>query len=79
MRRDAGSTPLLGKETKEALEARFMRYINRGQVAYLKAGHLDVIETQRRGAGFVDGGSGRPMFDAFSSAGSFNVGGEIPR
>ncbi len=51
----------------------FERYINRGQVKYLKAGHLDVFETERLGVHFTDPISGRRMFDCFSSAGSFNV------
>ena len=63
---------------KQLLEADFTRYINRGQVKYLKAGHLDVIETRRTGTGFTDAASGREMFDCFSSAGSFNVGRHNP-
>jgi len=64
----------MSPEEKRRLEATFMRHINRGQVKYLKAGHLDVIETDRRGTGFTDAASGRAMYDCFSSAGSFNVG-----
>ena len=63
---------------KQLLEADFTRYINRGQVKYLKAGHLDVIETRREGTVFTDAASGRDMFDCFSSAGSFNVGRHNP-
>ena len=59
---------------KAQIETRFGRYVNRGQVKYLKAGHLDVIESERSGTGFVDSGSGRRFFDCFSSAGCFNVG-----
>jgi acetylornithine/succinyldiaminopimelate/putrescine aminotransferase len=59
---------------KARLERDFMRHINRGQVRYLRAGHLDVIERDRLGAGFTDPLSGRRLIDAFSSAGSFNVG-----
>ncbi len=75
---NSSKKPVYDAGQKSVIERLFMRHINRGQVAYLKAGHLDVIETQRQGAGFVDGGTGRPMFDAFSSAGSFNVGRHNP-
>lgn len=63
---------------KAVIVARFERHINRGQVKYLKSGHLDVIETQRLGIGFVDPLSGREMIDCFSSAGCFNVGRHNP-
>ena len=58
---------------KARIEALYARHINRGQVRYLKAGHLDVFETERVGVGFTDPISGRRMFDCFSSAGCFNV------
>jgi acetylornithine/succinyldiaminopimelate/putrescine aminotransferase len=61
------------QEDKARVVADFERYINTGQVAYLRAGHLDVIESERKGVTFVDPLSGRRMFDCFSSAGSFNV------
>lgn len=61
------------------IERDFMRHINAGQVRYLRAGHLDVIEHDRQGAGFTDPLSGRRMIDAFSSAGSFNVGRHNPQ
>jgi len=51
----------------------FERHINRGQVRYLRAGHLDVMESQRHGVHFTDPISGRRLIDCFSSAGSFNV------
>lgn len=59
---------------KGAIEASFGRYINKGQVKYLKAGHLDVLETEREGVSFVDPVSGRTYIDCFSAAGCFNVG-----
>ncbi len=62
------------RERKDEIVERFARHINRGQVGYLRAGHLDVIETDRHGAGFVDLSSERPMLDCFTSAGCFNVG-----
>ncbi len=57
----------------------FERHINRGQVRYLKAGHLDVLETERIGVTFVDPISKRRMIDCFSSAGSFNVSRHNPQ
>ncbi len=67
------------KTERRSIVERFARHVNRGQVAYLRAGHLDVLETARSGIGFVDGFSGRPMVDAFTSAGCFNVGRGNPR
>ena len=64
---------------RRSVVERFARHVNRGQVEYLRAGHLDVLETERRGIGFVDGFTGRPMVDAFTSAGCFNVGRGNPR
>ncbi len=61
-------------DEKKNLVERFTKYINRGQVRYLRAGHLDVIETRRQGVRFVDPLPGKAMFDCFSSAGCFNVG-----
>lgn len=63
---------------KARIESLFGRHISDGQVRYMKAGHLDVIETERQGTGFVDLGSGRRFFDCFSSAGCFNVGRHNP-
>jgi putrescine aminotransferase len=59
---------------KAEIVRRFSRHINRGQVAYLRAGHLDVIETVRSGATFVGLSSQQTMLDCFTSAGCFNVG-----
>ena len=67
------------KSEQRSVVERFARHVNRGQVAYLRAGHLDVLETARRGVGFVDGFTGRRMVDAFTSAGCFNVGRGNPR
>ena len=70
--------PTMTPAEKLRIEERFMRHLNRGQVRYLKAGHLDVIETERLGAAFIDPVSGRRMYDCFSSAGCFNVGRHNP-
>ena len=64
---------------KARIEADFKKHINSGQVRYLKAGHLDVIETQRERVHFTDPVSGRRMIDCFSAAGSFNVGRHNPQ
>ena len=64
----------MSERQRRELEETFCRHINQGQVRYLKAGHLDVIEERRKGIGFMDAASGRPMIDGFSSAGCFNVG-----
>ena len=63
---------------KKRIETTFGRFVNNGQVKYLKAGHLDVLETERQGVYFVDPVAGEPFFDCFSSAGSFNVGRHNP-
>ncbi len=71
------STSLTAKDKKKIVST-FSRYINAGQVKYLKAGHLDVIETRRSVATFTDPLSGKVMYDCFSSAGCFNVGRRNP-
>ncbi|MBP7738391.1 MAG: aspartate aminotransferase family protein [Spirochaetes bacterium] len=52
----------------------FGSHISKQQIRFLSAGHLDILETERGGIGFVDRTSGRRFIDAFSSAGCFNVG-----
>jgi putrescine aminotransferase len=63
---------------KQKVVALFERHINRGQVRYLRAGHLDVIEQERSGIGFTDPASGRRIRDCFTSAGCFNAGRHNP-
>jgi putrescine aminotransferase len=65
-------------DQKAAIEETFGRHVNRGQVRYLKAGHLDVLESRRQGIRFVDPVTGRRMIDCFTSAGCFNVGRHNP-
>lgn len=72
-----GGTPLTPADKKDIIN-RFSRYINSGQVKYLKAGHLDVIETERNIARFTDPVTGKEMYDCFSSAGCFNIGRRNP-
>lgn len=63
----------MARAEKARIFDRFSRYINRGQVKYLGAAHLDVLETERQGVSFCDPFSGRRMYDCFTSAGCFNV------
>ncbi len=72
--RASGKNAVLGHAEKKRIEGQFARHINSGQVKYLKAGHLDVLETMRRGIRFTDQATGRTMIDCFTSAGCFNVG-----
>ncbi len=52
----------------------FGKHISHGQVRYLRSAHLDTLERKRKGVRFMDAGSGRMFYDAFTSAGCFNVG-----
>ena len=52
----------------------FGKHLSKQQIRFLAAGHLDILESERKGAGFIDRTSGKQFIDAFSSAGSFNVG-----
>jgi putrescine aminotransferase len=63
---------------KREIENRFGRHVNSGQMRYLKSGHLDVLETNRDGVTFCEPVTGRPYYDCFTSAGSFNVGRHNP-
>ena len=64
---------LLPREERDRIFDTFARYINRNQIKYLSAGHLDVLETRREGVGFTDPVTGRRMYDCFTAAGCFNV------
>jgi putrescine aminotransferase len=64
---------LSANEKKDILDGYGKHYSNT-VVQYLKAGNLDLIEVQRSGVKFVDACSGKDYFDAFGSAGCFNVG-----
>ncbi len=59
---------------KEAGLKLFGRHISYGQVRYLRCAHLDMHEDRRSGIKFIEKETGRPIIDAFSSAGCFNVG-----
>ncbi len=63
---------------KARIKALFGRHINRGQVKYLEAARLDVLETGREGVRFTDPATDRSYIDCFTSAGCFNVGRHNP-
>ncbi|MDI6796558.1 MAG: aspartate aminotransferase family protein [Desulfatibacillaceae bacterium] len=62
------------KQHKQRILSEFGKHISKGQIKFLKAGHLDFFETKRRGAFFEDVSTGKRYLDGFSSAGCFNVG-----
>ncbi len=71
--RSGGGEATMTRQDKARIFALFGRYINRNQIKYLSAGHLDVFETRRLGVGFTDPVSGCRMYDCFTAAGCFNV------
>jgi len=71
--KSAGGGATMTRQDKERIFALFGRYINKNQIKYLSAGHLDVFETRREGVGFTDPVTGRRMYDCFTAAGCFNV------
>ncbi len=77
-RASAEASVRMSPQEKAAIDKMFSLYVNKGQVNYLKAGHLDVLEHDRNGIRFQDPVSGKIMIDCFSSAGSFNVGRKNP-
>ena len=68
-----GGGATMTRQDKERIFGLFGRYINKNQIKYLSAGHLDVFETRREGVGFTDPLTGRSMYDCFTAAGCFNV------
>lgn len=62
------------KKEKNFIFGRFGKHISKGQIRMLTAGHLDLMERERKGIKFTDPYSGKRYIDGFSSAGSFNVG-----
>ena len=65
--------PTMTVAEKKRLFALFARHINRNQIRFLSAGHLDILETERQGVSFTDPVSGKRVFDCLSSAGCFNA------
>ncbi|MBF0451847.1 MAG: aspartate aminotransferase family protein [Candidatus Magnetomorum sp.] len=68
-----GTEHLSKMRTKEIFK-QFGDHISKGQIRYLSAGHLDILEKNRRDTKFSDATTGKTYFDGFSSAGSFNTG-----
>jgi len=65
---------LMDRKNRDKIHRLFGHHISKGQVRYLRCGHLDTIESNRKGVRFIDAYSGKIFYDAFTSAGCFNVG-----
>jgi putrescine aminotransferase len=68
------TTQLMDRRNRDNIHHLFGKHISKGQVRYLRCGHLDTLERKRKGVRFMDASSGRMFYDAFTSAGCFNVG-----
>jgi len=66
--------PLMDRKTRDKIHNLFGHHISKGQVRYLRCGHLETLECNRKGVRFMDASSGKMFYDAFTSAGCFNVG-----
>jgi len=69
-----GSYARMDRQERDYIHYLFGKHISHGQVRYLRCAHLDTYERKRKHVGFTDAESGRYFYDAFSSAGCFNVG-----
>jgi acetylornithine/succinyldiaminopimelate/putrescine aminotransferase len=67
-------TKHLSKTRIKEIFKKFGDHISKGQIRYLSAGHLDMLEKNRQDTKFSDATTGKTYFDGFSSAGSFNTG-----
>ena len=65
---------LIDRKTRDKIHYLFGHHISKGQVRYLRCGHLETLECNRKGVRFMDASSGKMFYDAFTSAGCFNVG-----
>ncbi|MCG8688721.1 MAG: aspartate aminotransferase family protein [Desulfobacterales bacterium] len=65
---------VMSSKKKDVIFKQFGDHISKGQIRFLMAGHLDILEKRRQGVEFVEAKSGKSYFDCFSSAGSFNTG-----
>jgi putrescine aminotransferase len=65
---------LMDPKYRDNIHHLFGKHISKGQVRYLRCAHLDTLERNRKGIRFMDAGSGKKFYDAFTSAGCFNVG-----
>ncbi len=64
----------VSRKTKTQVFKQFGDHISRGQIRFLTAGHLDILERKRKGICFSEAQTERTFLDCFSSAGSFNTG-----
>ena len=64
----------ISKKRAKEIFRQFGNHISEGQIKYLSAGHLDMLEGDRLDTKFFDATTGKTYFDGFSSAGSFNTG-----
>ncbi len=71
---NAASPETISKRDRDQIFEMFGKHISKGQIRYLSAGHLDILEGERNGIRFHESRSGRAFIDGFSSAGCFNVG-----
>jgi acetylornithine/succinyldiaminopimelate/putrescine aminotransferase len=67
-------TKHLSKKRAKEIFKQFGDHVSKGQIRYLSAGHLDMLERNRHDTKFSDAATGKTYFDGFSSAGSFNTG-----
>ncbi len=77
MKRTTSQT--ISKKDRNRIFDRFGKHISKGQIRYLSAGHLDILEGERNGIRFYESRSGQAYIDGFSSAGCFNVGRRNPK
>lgn len=68
------SSQLMNRKDRDKIHHLFGEHISKGQVRYLRCGNLDTLERNRKGVRFMDAHSGVMFYDAFTSAGCFNVG-----
>ncbi len=61
-------------EDKAKVLAEFGEHISEGQLRYLRAAHLDMLESRPMGIGFTNACDSSRVVDGFTSAGCFNVG-----
>ncbi|MFW5754603.1 MAG: aspartate aminotransferase family protein [Marinilabiliaceae bacterium] len=68
------SRKAISRNERDQIFNAFGKHVSRGQIRYLSAGHLDILEGGRDGIRFKESRSGKTYIDGFSSAGCFNVG-----
>src|SRR6056297_891680 len=68
------SRPTISRKERDQIFDAFGKHISKGQIRFLTAGHLDILEGDRDGFRFYESQSGKAYLDGFSSAGCFNVG-----